>query len=238
MEKKTEFKNIYQKLLIIQQKVNGLGKDKATYNYKYVTGDKVLGEIKPLMNELGLLLKQEVLSIENTRQDYQLTDKAGNVRNKSEILSKVMMKFTWVDSDTEQKDENLFGANGQNDWDKGCGSAYTYAERYFLLKYFHIATDEDDIDNSERKDDTKGVITKAPTRIKEDTEAQRVANMQGVKVSEITLEEHKTVINSIPSAVGLGGYFNSLTNVEKANQDIIALLSARREELKVDTAKA
>ena len=238
MEKKTEFKNIYQKLLIIQQKINGLGKDKATYNYKYVTGDKVLGEIKPLMNELGLILKQEVLSIENTRQDYQLTDKAGNVRNKSEILSKVMMKFTWVDSDTGEKDENLFGANGQNDWDKGCGSAYTYAERYFLLKYFHIATDEDDIDNSERKDDTKGVITKAPTRIKEDTEAQRVANMQGVKVSEITLEEHKAVINSIPSAVGLGGYFNSLTNVEKANQDIIALLSARREELKVDTTKA
>ena len=238
MEKKTEFKNIYQKLLIIQQKINGLGKDKATYNYKYVTGDKVLGEIKPLMNELGLLLKQEVLSIENTRQDYQLTDKAGNVRNKSEILSKVMMKFTWVDSDSGEKDENLFGANGQNDWDKGCGSAYTYAERYFLLKYFHIATDEDDIDNSERKDDTKGVITKAPTRIKEDTEAQRVANMQGVKVSEITLEEHKAVINSIPSAVGLGGYFNSLTNVEKANQDIIALLSARREELKVDTTKA
>jgi hypothetical protein len=238
MEKKTEFKNIYQKLLIIQQKINGLGKDKATYNYKYVTGDKVLGEIKPLMNELGLLLKQEVLSIENTRQDYQLTDKAGNVRNKSELLSKVMMKFTWVDAETGEKDENLFGANGQNDWDKGCGSAYTYAERYFLLKYFHIATDEDDIDNSERKDDTKGVITKAPTRIKEDTEAQRVANMQGVKVSEITIEEHKAVINSIPSAVGLGGYFNSLTNVEKANQDIIALLSARREELKVDTTKA
>ena len=23
----------------------------------------------------------------------------------------------------------------------------TYAERYFLLKFFHIATDEDDIDN-------------------------------------------------------------------------------------------
>jgi hypothetical protein len=79
---------------------------------------------------------------------------------------------------------------------------------------------------------------KAPTRIKEDTEAQRVANMQGVKVSEITIEEHKTAINTIPSAVGLGGYFNSLTNVEKANQDIIALLSARREELKVDTVKA
>lgn len=137
---------IYQKLLSIQQKINGLGKDKATYNYKYVTGDKLLGEIKPMMNNLGLLLKQEVLSIENTRQDYS-TAKG----NKSEILSKVMMKFTWIDTETGEKDENLFGANGQNDWEKGLGSALTYAERYFLLKYFHIATDEDDIDNDQRK---------------------------------------------------------------------------------------
>lgn len=138
--------NIYQKLLSIQKKIIGLGKDKQAFNYKYVTGDKVLSEIKPLMNELGLLLKQEVLSIENTRQDY--VTKNGS---KSEILSKVMMRFTWVDCETGEKDENLFGANGQNDFDKGCGSAYTYGERYFLLKYFHIATDEDDIDNPDRK---------------------------------------------------------------------------------------
>lgn len=140
-------KNIYQKLLVIQKHVNGLSKDKAGFNYKYVTGDKVLGEIKPKMNELGLLLKQEIISIENTRQDY-----ATNKGSKSEILSKVSMRFTWVDSETGEKDENLFGANGQNDFDKGVGSALTYAERYFLLKYFHIATDEDDIDNDKRKD--------------------------------------------------------------------------------------
>jgi hypothetical protein len=145
---------IYEKLLTIQKRINGLGKDKSTYNYKYVTGDKLLGEIKPMMNDLGLLLKQEVLSIENTRQDYS-TAKG----NKSEILSKVMMKFTWIDTETGEKDENLFGANGQNDWEKGLGSALTYAERYFLLKYFHIATDEDDIDNDQRK-------TSAPVQLK------------------------------------------------------------------------
>jgi hypothetical protein len=70
---------------------------------------------------------------------------------KSEILSKVMMRFTWIDCETGEKDENLFGANGQNDWEKGLGSALTYAERYFLLKFFHIATDADDIDNPNRK---------------------------------------------------------------------------------------
>ena len=143
--------SIYKKLLQIQTKINGLGKDKKTYNYEYVTGSKLLGEIKPLMNELGLILKQEVISIDNDRQDYQLVDKNGTVRYKSEILSKVMMRFTWIDTETGDKDENMFGANGQNDWEKGLGSALTYAERYFLLKYFHIATDEDDIDNDQRK---------------------------------------------------------------------------------------
>jgi len=149
-------KNIYQKLLEIQKRVNGLGKDKSALSYKYVTGDKVLGEIKPMMNDLCILLKQEVLSIENTRQDYKV-GKDNNIRDKSEINSKVMMRFTWVDCETGEKDENLFGANGQNDWDKGVGSALTYAERYFLLKFFHIATDEDDIDNPDRKPEDKSV---------------------------------------------------------------------------------
>lgn len=144
--------NIYQKLHKIQSQVLGLGKDKSSNSYKYVTGSKVLEHIKPLMNEYGLILKQEVLSIDNERQDYKVGINTPNEKVKSEILTKCMMRFTWIDVETGEKDENLFGANGQNDWEKGLGSALTYAERYFLLKYFHIATDEDDIDNPERKE--------------------------------------------------------------------------------------
>lgn len=144
--------NIYQKLHKIQSQVIGLGKDKDGQNYKYVTGTKVLENIKPLMNSLGLILKQEVLKIDNERQNYIVGFGTPKEREKSEILSKVMMRFTWVDVETGEKDENLFGANGQNDWEKGLGSALTYAERYFLLKFFHIATDEDDIDNPQRKE--------------------------------------------------------------------------------------
>jgi ribosome-associated translation inhibitor RaiA len=150
MSDTTHTPNLYQKLLAIQKHIIGLGKDKKAYGYDYVTGSKVLEHIKPLMNEFGIILKQEVLSIENVRQDYSVKN-----GNKSEVLSKVMMRFTWIDCATGDKDENLFGANGQNDWDKGVGSALTYAERYFLLKYFHIATDEDDIDNPERKPQEK-----------------------------------------------------------------------------------
>ena len=151
--------SIYKKLLKIQSEVKGLSKDKKSHNYDYVTGNKLLSFIKPLMDEQGLILKQEILSIENERQDYKT--KYGE---KSEILSKVMMRFTWIDTATGDKDENLFGANGQNDWEKGLGSALTYGERYFLLKFFHIATDEDDIDNPERK---KSAATPAIQKIVE-----------------------------------------------------------------------
>lgn len=140
---------IYNKLHQIQKSVNGLGKDKSGNGFQYVTGNKVLTHVKPLMKSLGVLLKQEIISIENTRQDYVVGVNKDNPagRPKSEILAKVMMRFTWVDVETGEKDENLFGANGQNGWDKGIGSALTYGERYFLLKYFHISTDEDDLDN-------------------------------------------------------------------------------------------
>jgi len=204
MEKKTQ--NIYQKLLTIQQKIVGLGKDKSAFNYKYVTGDKVLGEIKPLMNSLGLLLKQEVLSIENTRQDYDTKN-----GRKSEILSKVMMKFTWVDCDSGEKDENLFGANGQNDWDKGCGSAYTYAERYFLLKYFHIATDEDDIDNPDRNT-TAPVPSQQPVQVKEPTVDEKASMMQNRTNPELPSGIAQSILDATTEA--------QLKVIWESNQDL------------------
>jgi len=201
--------SIYKKLHNIQSKVNGLGKDKQAQTYKYVTGDKVLGEIKPLMNELGLLLKQEVISIDNTRQDY-LVGKSGEQRTKSEMNSKVMMRFTWVDIDTGEKDENLFGANGQNDWDKGVGSALTYGERYFLLKFFHIATDEDDIDNPDRKlepeqkpgqkvEPKKILLEKGSDNWKNVVNAlmKGVRTMKDVKDKYIVLEMHEEELTNL-----------------------------------------
>jgi hypothetical protein len=188
--------NLYQKLHKIQSQVLGLGKDKDSLSYKYVTGTKVLDHIKPLMNELGLLLKQEIVSIDNVRQDYHTSlnqDKNTKVwsgKPKSEILTKVMMRFTWIDIESGDKDENLFGANGQNDWDKGVGSALTYAERYFLLKYFHIATDEDDIDNPERKAEELKEQQQAEEAHKKETERLTQINKDLVKcATEDSLKE-------------------------------------------------
>jgi len=180
---------IYKKLLEIQKSIKGLSKDKKSHNYDYVTGNKLLSFIKPLMDQHGLILKQEITSIENTRQDYKT--KYGE---KSEVLSKVMMKFTWIDCETGETDINTFGANGQNDWEKGLGSALTYGERYFLLKYFHIATDEDDIDNAARK-------TSEPVKTE--------------PVKPVDLKRLTARLESCTALVQLAGVYASFTTAEK-----------------------
>jgi hypothetical protein len=196
--KKESTMNLFQKLLEIQKRVVGLGKDSKSFGYQYVSGSKVLEHIKPLMNEYGIILKQEVLDIENTRQDY--TTKNGL---KSEILTKATMRFTWIDCETGEKDENYFAANGQNDWEKGLGSALTYAERYFLLKYFHISTDEDDIDNPNRKPEpvskpttTGSSQASKPTisdmnAVKKALESNREATIKMLEKYEITPQQKK-----------------------------------------------
>lgn len=141
---------LLKKLLFLQSAIVGLSKDKSSTGYQYVSGDKVLDNFKPLMCRISLLLKPEVTSIENSRQDY-FVGKGSDRREKSEILSKLTMRMTWIDVESGEREVCEWGANGQNAWDKGVGSAMTYGERYFFLKFFHIETDKDDVDNPDRE---------------------------------------------------------------------------------------
>lgn len=109
--------------------------------YNYVSGAKLLGVIRPLMDKLGLILTQEVVDIKNEPITYMTRN-----GEKTEMFTTAHIRFTWVDTDDGSQVVNDFFANGMNAWDKGLGSALTYAERYYLMKTFHIATDEDDID--------------------------------------------------------------------------------------------
>lgn len=178
-------KNIYQKLLTIQKEVDKFIKDTQGHNYNYVSGNQVLSKIRPLMNSLGLILKPEILSIDNERMDYKV--KSGD---KTEVLSKVMFRMTWVDCETKEMDVNLWGANGQNDFDKGVGSAMTYAERYFLLKYFHVPTDEDDVDAIKKPTTQKKPTNENITWL---TEEQFKAAMNSNKAGiEATLKAYST----------------------------------------------
>lgn len=190
--------SIYKKLLQLQKSVKALGKDAKGQSYEYVSGSKLLFYVRPKMDELGLLLKQEIISVENHREDYQTRNGA-----KSEMFCSVDMRFTWVDVETGETDVNLFHANGMNGWDKGLGSALTYAERYFILKYFHIATDEDDVDALIRDDAEAAEKPKTKSRAKSKKTEEAVDNILLDALNEVdaatNYEELVAVWNRYPS---------------------------------------
>lgn len=134
---------LYAKLLKLQEATRALAQDKTGGNsqYNYISGNKLLNHIRPLMDKLGLLLLPEVTDIETERMDY-----AVRTGSKTEALTRVRMRFTWVDVETGETLAQDWGATGMNGFDKGFGSALTYGERYYLLKMLHIQTDADDVD--------------------------------------------------------------------------------------------
>lgn len=132
---------LYQKLLEVQRSIAGLMKDAQGNAGAYVSGNKVLVPVRAQMDNLGLLLIPEVTEATFTRQDYN-TSKG----SKSEMFCALKIKFTWYDTETGETLVCDWASSGLNAWDKGYGSALTYGERYFLLKFFHIPTDRDDVD--------------------------------------------------------------------------------------------
>lgn len=140
-------KTIYSKLLEIQKTLLFFKKEKSWFNnnFQYVEWSSLLAEIREQMDKQWLILKQEIIDIKSTVVTYHTSTK-----EKTEVLVEAKFRFTWVDCETGEKDENLFCANWFNDFDKWVGSASTYAERYFLLKYFHIPTDKDDNDSTKK----------------------------------------------------------------------------------------
>lgn len=132
---------IYKKLHDLQTKVVGLTKDARGNAGDYVSGNKILGIVRPLMDSMGLLLLPEVEDATFTRQDY--TTSKGS---KTEMFCALKIKFTWVDVETGETVVARWASSGQNSFDKSLGSALTYGERYYLLKLFHIQTDKDDVD--------------------------------------------------------------------------------------------
>ena len=138
---------VYKKLMQIQKRIKAVSKDAQAFNYDYVSGDKLLEIVRPMMDEYNLLLLPIVL--QNTTQTitYKKWDKASKQTvEATEVLHSLKMQMRWVDTEETEVIDIPFAAVGMNNFDKGFGSALTYAERYYLLKTFHISTSRDDVD--------------------------------------------------------------------------------------------
>ena len=137
--------NIYQKLLEVRKTVPYLQKTASGAQYKYTGSSQVLSAVRGKLDELGLLLITRVT-------DSKLTSEA-NSKGTMVNMTELTLEFTWVN--TEKPEEAIvipFYAQGVDlAGEKGVGKALTYGEKYFILKQFNIATDQDDPDAFQKK---------------------------------------------------------------------------------------
>lgn len=136
---------LLEKLLSIQQGVDRLVKDgqNTADKYRYVSSEQVLDTVRPLMNELKLLLVPEVSSAAL----HEGATKSGTTRYMTELT----LAFVWMDVESGERLSVPFYAQGVDlAGEKGVGKALTYAEKYFLMKFFHVSTSRDDPDGDGR----------------------------------------------------------------------------------------
>lgn len=132
--------NLYQKLLAVQKATDYLQKDGTSDPrhgaYPYVTSARVLQHIRRAMDEQGLLLMMQII-------DGQCFPHS--VYDGKHHLTVLKLEFTWVNADNPEERETLrWYGQGIDSGEKGVGKALTYAEKYFLLKFFHVPTGEAD----------------------------------------------------------------------------------------------
>lgn len=131
---------LLQKLQRIHKQANYIQKSDSSSQYNYAGSSAVVGLLHGLMDDEGIILKPEI-----TGHSVQSTT---NQKGRTTYFTELDMRMTWINTDdkadTMECDWYAQGVNIAGE--KGVGKALTYGEKYFLLKFFNIATDDMDPD--------------------------------------------------------------------------------------------
>ena len=157
-EKKESALNLYQKLAFIRKSVEVMKKNAKGYGYNYTSEDEILAKITTGLDKYGVSLipgiNHGTISVVPYEYKKIKFDKTGKMYEEpvSEILITADTTWTWVNNeDPNEKIVVPWAMVGQQTDASQCfGSGLTYSSRYFLLKYFGVATVNDDPDNWKR----------------------------------------------------------------------------------------
>lgn len=156
--------NIYQKLAKIRKQVEVIQKNKSGYGYKYVSEDEILARISGFMDKYSLSLfpsiNQHSLEVSPYNTKKTKSTKNGEIyeENVNEVLISADMTFTWINNDNPEERVAIpwVLVGHQSDGSQSFGSGLSYSMRYFLLKFFNVATPDDDPDNWRSKQKAAG----------------------------------------------------------------------------------
>lgn len=138
--------------------------NKADAQYKYVLGSKLLSVIRGKMDELNVTLHPELSS------NYQICEGP----NGATRVIHGLMVWVWTDVDSGQSKSIpwLLMGEHEDDYAKAFGCALTYTERYFILKFFNVPTDEDDPDKWQKNNNSFPKPEQEPETKEKDSDEQ------------------------------------------------------------------
>lgn len=131
-------KNLYQRLSAVIQEMPVVQKagDNKFQGYKYAREVDILIALKPLLCKHGLMLIPNPL-------DVSTTEVVGSKGQKGFKVD-VKIAYTIVNIDNPEDKINLiWPGSGVDQQEKGLYKAYTGSMKYFLMKTFLVASDED-----------------------------------------------------------------------------------------------
>lgn len=179
-------KNLMMKVVEVRKEIDAFVKDTKGYRYEYVSGSQVLSKIKAKMDELYLTCTPYVNDVKDEKDGK-------NYVIRGDVF------YVWEDAETgEQRSYpwKLYGS--QDDISKAFGTALTYSERYFLLKFFGIPTDDEDPDtrqggnrnNGSQQNKSKQTPKKASMAQREKIEmlVKEFSNLRNVQIDRVLSE--------------------------------------------------
>lgn len=146
--------NLYQKLAKIRAMSDVVVKDKSGYNYKYADLATVLANITAGMKKYGVSLVPMICPgtaqvSQNVITELKM-DKTGKQFEKrtTEMLFCAEMVFRWINDDNPEEylDVPWYTTGSMSDPSQSTGSAMSYALRQYLISFFQIAQEENDVD--------------------------------------------------------------------------------------------
>jgi len=191
--------NLYQKLILVRKEVEYMQKDSDGYKFRYASDTAIIGAIRPKMDELGIFLDQEMVSVEVVGAKTIKVDflyRWINAENPTEIIER---KQTMFDHEASEQ---------------GLGKAMTYGMRYFLYKSFLVATADDDPDAHQSK-----LLARRPKPSLNKQQIDEIMALMGGRqdiydgilshykvgdIGAIAADQHTTLINGIKARLNNG----------------------------------
>ena len=181
-------KNLHQKLIEVRKSVPYLKKENEGYQFKYVSSSQTLGAIREAMDKEGVLLVPNVVRATLTPKNAE----------QGQNFTQLEMTFTWVN--VEAPDDKIscgWYGQGLDSGEKGVGKALTYAEKYFILKFFNIPTDKDDPDTFQEKEtkEPKPVVKHTSTEVENEDGSRKItyAQEEGRPAGGCTEKQQKAI---------------------------------------------